>query len=95
MLGHHSPRPLVWSPSEVSANNQPLPSPVARVVLECWDAHDWHRSSDALTDWLNSRWTKTDFKVSYEVVCFTLRISGRNAVMGLGDSLAGAFYREI
>jgi hypothetical protein len=97
MLGmrRSSPPAPVWSPSQVSVKNEPLPSPMARVILESWDEHDWHQSSDAMTDWLNARWRKTGFEVSYETVCFYLRSTGRIGVRGLGDHLHGAFYREV
>lgn len=87
--------PPVRSPPQASIKNEPLPSPLVRIVLQCWDEHDWHRSSDALTDWLNARWSKTGFEVSNETVCFYLRSTGRDGVRGLGDHLGGAFYREI
>lgn len=84
-----------YTPSASSSANQALPSPIVRVVLESYDSHDWNRSSDALADWLNGRWRKSGYQVSREVVCFTLRVNGRDAEMGRGDRLNGAFCREI
>lgn len=82
------------SPSETSLANEPLPSPMVNVLLEAWDSHEWNHSSSAITNWLNARWAKTGYQVSEETVYFTLRASGRDARMGLGDSLEGAFCRE-
>jgi hypothetical protein len=73
--------------SAASTTYSPLPSPVTEVVLDCWDRYDWRSSSDALTAWINARWKKTGFEISREVVCFTLRMHGRDAKMGLGDHL--------
>ena len=77
------------------APHEPLPSPVAKVILEAWDAYDWGNSSNAITEWFNGRWKKSGFQVSKETICFTLRSQGRDARMGLGDRLDGAFYREM
>ena len=74
-----------YTTSAASAAHEPLPLPVVSIIIE--------QSSDALTNWLNERWKKTDFQVSREVVCFTLRTHGRDARMGLGDHLGGALYR--
>ena len=79
---------------EASAPYSPLSSPIARVVLESWDSHDWNSSSDALTDWLNARWAKSGYQVSKEVICFTLRANGRDGKMGRGDRDDGVFVRE-
>lgn len=79
--------------SPVSVMHEPLPLDVAGLVLQEWDSHEWHCSSDALADWLNARWAKTGYRVSKETVCFTLRMAGRNAQMGLGDAQKGRFYR--
>jgi len=62
-------------------------------VLQSYDNRDWGGSSDALTDWLNARWAKSGYKVSKETVYFTLKLHGRDAKMGLGDHLKGAFVR--
>lgn len=88
-----SPPTPIYLPSGTSIKNEPLPSPMARLVVQCWDEHDWQQSSDALTDWLNARWKKTGIQVSYETICFHLRATGRDARIGLGDTLAGAFFR--
>ena len=93
MLGIHR-APKAYATSAASAYNEPLPSPVRQVLLEAWDAHDWEHSSDAITSWLNGRWEKSGYQVSNETVCFTLRAHGRDARMGLGDRLEGAFIRE-
>lgn len=77
-----------------SRAHEPLPSPIVGVVLEAWDAHDWNNSSDAMTDWLNARWAKSGYSVKKEVVCYTLRLQGRDARMNLGDPIDGAFRRE-
>ena len=82
-----------YTPSTVSEAHEPLPSPVTSIIIDCWDTYDWQNSSDALTNWINTRWKKTDFQVSKEVVCFTLRANGRDARMGLGDHLHGDLYR--
>ncbi|QIW97735.1 hypothetical protein AMS68_003253 [Peltaster fructicola] len=60
-----------------------IPLPVVEVILGSWDRYDWQRSSDAITAWFNARWAKTGYRVSNEVMCFTLRLHGRDAVMGL------------
>lgn len=86
-----APQPA-YSPSAASESHQPLPYPVVEVLLACWDQREWRSSSDALTDWINARW-KAGFTVTREVVCFTLRAHGRDARMGLGDHLHGAFCR--
>ncbi len=96
LLTHLAPA----SPSAVSSSEEPrapyspLPSPIARIVVESFDAHDWEHSSDALTDWLNARWAKSGYRVSKEVVCFTLRLTGRDARMALGYRGEGGFVRE-
>ena len=82
-----------YTTSAASAAHEPLPLPVVSIIIDSWDSHEWQQSSDALTNWLNERWKKTDFQVSREVVCFTLRTHGRDARMGLGDHLGGALYR--
>lgn len=82
-----------YTTSAASETHMLLPSPVMNVVLDCWDRYDWRNSSDALTDWINARWAKTGYKTSKEVVCFALRIYGRDARMGLGDRLGGDFFR--
>ncbi|KAM0701202.1 hypothetical protein Q7P35_011563 [Cladosporium inversicolor] len=83
-----------YSTSAVSAAHEPLSSPVIEVILDSWDRYEWQGSSDALTDWMNERWRKTGFRISKEVVCFTLRYHGREARMGLGDHLGETFARE-
>lgn len=80
--------------STASDAHGPLPQPVAEEILHCWDSYDWQKSSDALTDWMNARWEKTGYNVSRKVVCFTLRMRGRDALMGLGDHLCGNLVRE-
>lgn len=84
-----------YQPCPASSTSEPLPSPIAKVVLDAWDAYDWNHSSDAIADWLNGRWAKSGFEVSKETICFTLRSQGRDARMGLVDRLDGAFYRKI
>ncbi|KAK4546224.1 hypothetical protein LTR36_002361 [Oleoguttula mirabilis] len=101
MLGLHctrTPKPSsssssLYTPSTTSATNQPLPSPMVKVLLDSYDSHEFQQSSDALTDWLNARWKKSGYQVSKETVCFTLRANGRDARMGGGDELSGAFLR--
>lgn len=88
-------KPSCYTPSTASAAYAPLPSPVKSVVLASWEAHAWNSSSDALADWLNARWSKSGYHVSREVICFHLRAAGKNAHMGIGDALDGAFYREL
>lgn len=97
MLGLHPKPATSCTPSPASAASQPLPSPMVRVILDSYDAHaeTWAGSSDALTDWLNARWQKSGYSVSKETVCFTLRVNGRDAKMGMGDQLRGAFYRDL
>ena len=80
--------------SNSSATNEPLPSPMVNVLLQSWEEHDWQHSAAALSDWLNARWAKTGYQVSEETVCFTLRSNGKDARMGLGDALGGAFLRD-
>ena len=82
-----------YTTSAVSVGHEPLPSPVVSVLLDSWDKHDFGSSSDAMTNWLNARWKKSGYQVSKEVVCSTLRSHGRDARMGLGDHLDGAFFR--
>jgi hypothetical protein len=82
-----------YTTSTASETNTPLSDPITEVVLDCWDRYDWQNSSDTLTDWINARWKKTGCEISKEVVCFTLRINGRSAQMGLGDHLGGDFFR--
>lgn len=82
-----------YTKSAASEAHEPLPSPVTSIIIDCWDSYEWQNSFDALTNWINTRWKKTDFQVSKEVVCFTLRANGRDARMGLGDHLHGALYR--
>ena len=89
----HTTFTSTYTPSSSSLLNQPLPAPMVKVLLEAYDAHSWDQSSDALTDWLNSRWRKSGYQVSRETVCFTLRVHGRNARMGGEDNLEGAFLR--
>lgn len=81
------------APSPPPAAYEPLPIDVVTILLNEWDNRDFGRSSDAVTDWLNARWAKTGVQVSRETICFTLRLHGRDAVMGLGDHLDGAFTR--
>ena len=84
----------IYTMSAASIAHQPLPSPVAKVLLKCWDTYNFDNSSDALTDWINARWEKTGYQVSKETVCFTLRMNGHTgARMGLGDKQQGAFMR--
>ncbi|EMC91454.1 hypothetical protein BAUCODRAFT_329308 [Baudoinia panamericana UAMH 10762] len=87
------PKPPTSTPSAASEPNAPLPSPITKVLLDSYDAYDWNHSADALTDWLNARWKKTGFQVSRETVCFTLRANGRDAEIGTGDRMEGAFCR--
>ena len=82
-----------YTPSPASNFHEPLPSAIVSVVLHSYDSHDWQQSSDALTDWLNARWKKSGYQVSRQTVHFTLRLHGRDAKMGLGDHLGGAFCR--
>ena len=82
-----------YTVSPASQAHSPLPEPVAVVLLQCWDDHEWQSSSDAIADWVNARWKKSGYSVSRETVCFTLRLHGRDARMGLGDDLCGAFVR--
>nr|OQO27585.1 hypothetical protein B0A51_05215 [Rachicladosporium sp. CCFEE 5018] len=74
---------------------EPLPSPVAAVVLESYDRYDSGVSAEALTSWLNARWAKTGYSVSAQAVCFTLRLNGRMARLGLEDALEGAMARPL
>ncbi|KAH9825370.1 amidase signature enzyme [Teratosphaeria destructans] len=89
------PRPAPLPLERPSPSSDPLPSPMVRVVLSSYDSYasSWNGSSDALTDWLNARWEKTGFRVSREVVCFTLRTHGRRAEMGMGDLWGGVMWR--
>lgn len=80
--------------SVASTTEEPLPEPVADVIIQCWDSYDWLTSSDALSDWYNARILKTGYSVSRELVHTTLTSRGRDAHMGLGDHLQGAFYRR-
>lgn len=81
------------SPSSPKTPFTPLPPPIAAIVLQAWDAYDWDHSSDALAAWLNARWAKSGYSVRSEVVCFTLRVEGRDARVDLGDENGGAFVR--
>lgn len=93
LLRPHKPIPFT-PPSTTPANpHAPLPSPITAVLLQAWDAHPFNNSADALTDWLNARWRKSGYAVSRETVCFTLRVHGRDARLGVPDDLEGAFYR--
>lgn len=75
--------------------DQPAPDhAIVAIILQEWDRYDWRGSSDALADWLNGRWKKTGYRVQRHEVCFLLRVNGRQAGMGLGDWLKGAFYRR-
>ncbi|OQO07430.1 hypothetical protein B0A48_07127 [Cryoendolithus antarcticus] len=80
-------------PTTRSTPYEPLPSPVAAVVLECYGRYDFGVSAEALTSWLNARWAKTGYSVSTQAVCFTLKLNGRDAKLGLGDALEGAMAR--
>jgi hypothetical protein len=82
-----------YETSSASKAHPALPQPIETLVLQSWDSYDWHKSSDALADWINGRWGKTGYSVSKEVVCFTLRMNGRDARLGLGDHLCGSFFR--
>jgi hypothetical protein len=82
-----------YQASSASKAHQALPQPVETLILQSWDSYDWQKSSDALADWINGRWGKTGYSVSKEVVCFTLRMNWRDARLGLGDHLCGAFFR--
>lgn len=84
-----------YTTSAASSTHEPLSAPITVVILDSWDRHDWNRSSDALADWMNARWKKTGLEISREVVCFTLRMHGRDAQMGLGDHLGGGFVRPM
>ncbi|KAK6432053.1 hypothetical protein LTR95_011780 [Oleoguttula sp. CCFEE 5521] len=81
--------------THTSTPYEPLPSPVAAVVLECYDRYDFGVSAEALANWLNARWTKTGYSVSAQAVCFTLRLNGRMARLGLGDAPEGAMARLL
>lgn len=95
MLGMHRPTNPVYVPSPSSISNQPLSTPIVKVVLDSYDSHNFDRSADALTDWLNGRWKKSGYQVSKETVAFTLRLHGRDARRGRGDRLGGAFFRDV
>jgi hypothetical protein len=82
-----------YETSTASTAHSALPPPIETLILQSWDSYDWQKSSDALADWINGRWGKTGYSVSKEVVCFTLRVNGRDARLGLGDHLCGAFFR--
>lgn len=88
-----NPTPLYTGPSALSTPHAPLPSPIKTVLFDAWDTQNFGRSADALTDWINARWAKSGYKVSRETVCFTLRASGRDGRMGVGDEMGGVFYR--
>jgi hypothetical protein len=85
----------VQAPSAASALHAPLDQPMVDVVLSAYDSYDFGGSADAITAWLNGRWKKTGFSVSTDVVCFTLRMHGRDARMGLPDPHHGDFYRPL
>lgn len=92
-----SPNPehtLTSSPAN-PAPFSPLPSPVAKVVLHAFDTYDFAHSASALADWLNARWAKSGYRVSAEVVCFTLRAAGRDGRLGVADAGDGAFMRDV
>jgi hypothetical protein len=82
-----------YEASSASKAHTALPQPIETLILQSWDSYDWQKSSDALADWINGRWGKTGYSVSKEVVCFTLRSNGKDARLGLGDHLCGAFFR--
>jgi hypothetical protein len=86
-------RKATYETSSASKAHPALPQPIETLILQSWDSYDWQKSSDALADWINGRWGKTGYSVSKEVVCFTLRMNGRDARLGLGDHLCGAFFR--
>ena len=88
-----STKKAAYETSSASTAHSALPKPIETLILESWDSYDWQKSSDALADWINGRWGKTGYSVSREVVCFTLRMNGRDARLGLGDHLGGSFYR--
>jgi hypothetical protein len=88
-----STKKAAYETSSASTAHSALSKPIETLILESWDAYDWQKSSDALADWINGRWGKTGYSVSKEVVCFTLRMNGRDARLGLGDHLGGSFYR--
>lgn len=87
------PSPLPISTSTATNTHQPLPTPVTTVLLSAWDTQNFGHSADALADWINLRWRKSGYEVSRETVCFTLRLHGRDARMGVRDPLEGAFHR--
>lgn len=82
-----------YTPSSASVTNTALPESVVEIVLAAWEEHEWNGSAAALADWLNARWAKTGYQVSEETLCFTLRLYGRDARIGVGDCLDGAFVR--
>jgi hypothetical protein len=86
-------RTAIYETSSASTAHPALPQPIEDLILHSWDSYDWHKSSESLTDWINGRWGKTGYSVSKEVVCFTLRLNGRDARLGLQDHLCGAFFR--
>jgi hypothetical protein len=82
-----------YETSSASTGHAALIPPIETIILQSWDSYDWQKSSDALADWINGRWGKTGYSVSKEVVCFTLRLDGRDARLGLQDHLSGAYFR--
>jgi hypothetical protein len=86
-------RTAIYETSSASTAHPALPQPIEALILQSWDSYDWQKSSESLTDWINGRWCKTGYSVSKEVVCFTLRLNGRDARLGLQDHLCGAFFR--
>lgn len=94
MRGFHRPTlKAIYSPGPASTGHDVPPSPVVAIVLASFDRLDFGKSSDALTDWLNARWAKSQYQISPEVVTFILRSNGRDATRGFGDHLDGAFCR--
>lgn len=85
---------VVYTTSAASAAHEPLPEAIVQIILQSYDEFEWAGSSDALASWLNARWKKSGYSVSNAVVCYTLRSNGRDAKMGLGDHLGGAFFRR-
>jgi len=82
-----------YETSGASTSHTALPQPIEALIIQSWDSHDWQKSSESLMDWINGRWGKTGYSVTKEVVCFTLRLNGRDARLGLQDHLCGAFFR--
>ena len=90
---HHELGNMQPATSTAEDGHEPLPSPIERVLLNSWDTYEFYGSADALTNWLNERWTKTGYHVSKETVCFTLKANGKDASIGVEDPLDGELDR--